>query len=113
MHKASAAYISRILYYLRYRTAIRSRPPFAVCVCVCVCVMNITSSFYKSGAKVQKIFELCKFICNLSGEKKKKRASARYLFGKCIEGNEAIAFGIMGDRTGFSIYLSFYLRPLE
>ena len=34
MHEASAAYISRILYIVRYCSALRSKPHFAVCVCV-------------------------------------------------------------------------------
>ena len=54
MHEASAAYISRILYIVRYCSALRSKPHFAVCVCVCVCVSRIL--FIQIGCRVTKKF---------------------------------------------------------
>ena len=63
MHEASAAYISRILYIVRYCSALRSQPPFAVCVCMCV--KRAHTIFYKSGAKLLKIFDICKFFSQI------------------------------------------------
>ena len=62
MHEASAAYISRMSYHVRYCSALRSQPPS---LCVCMCVKRAHTIFYKSGAKLLKIFDICKFFSQI------------------------------------------------